>query len=71
MKSNADRLTDLEMQLAHLQRDYDLLNQVVTEQATEMSQMAKHVRKLEQMLDSLKHKQDSMPDPLDDRPPHY
>lgn len=59
------------MQLTHLQRQYDVLNQVLIDQSNEMTSLRKRLNKQEQMLDEVKRGSESMGDPLDEKPPHY
>lgn len=71
MKSDAERITDLEIQLAHLQRQYDVLNEVVTDQALQMDRVVKRIAKWEDAVQRLKNSGGSTTDPLDEKPPHY
>lgn len=71
MKNESERLIELESQLAHLQHQYDALNEVITEQASRLQSMHKRVEKWEQQVDRLKNASDSASDPLEERPPHY
>jgi len=66
-----DRMTELEMQLAHLQRLYEQLNQVVTAQSLESSRMERRIVQLQNQLKELKAKPLPESNPLDDKPPHY
>lgn len=71
MKSETERVTTLEIQLAHLQRQYDVLNDVVTEIAMQLDKANKRIFKWEQTVDRLKNSSESAADPLDEKPPHY
>jgi SlyX protein len=71
MNSESERMTQLEIGLAHLQRQYDVLNQVVTEQALQLDRVNQRIAKWEQTVDSLKNGSDQETDPLDEKPPHY
>ncbi len=71
MKTPEARITELETQLAHLQRQYDLLNEVVTEQAVWRDQTQKRIKQWEETIEQLKPQRESMGDPLDEKPPHY
>ena len=71
MNSESTRITDLEVALAHLQRQFDLLNEVVTEQATRLDQAFKRIEKWEQKLDGVKNAAGSETDPIEEKPPHY
>jgi SlyX protein len=66
-----DRLTELEIQLAHVQRLYEQLNEVVTTQATQTDRMERRILQLQNQLKELKSKGESEIDPLDEKPPHY
>ena len=70
-EDSSSRTVELEIQLAHLQRLFDQLNEVVTEQAQRMDQMHRTISKLKSELESVKQKSDEATDPLDEKPPHY
>ncbi len=65
------RITELEMQLAHLQRLYDQLNEVVIQQAMAADRMVRTMAELENQIKQLKEKPTPAPDPRDEKPPHY
>jgi SlyX protein len=67
----SERLTELEIQAAHIQRLYDHLNEVVTSQATLIDRLTRRLAKLEEQLQNLKVKSEPPIDPLDEKPPHY
>jgi len=69
--SPSKRLTELEIQAAHIQRLYDHLNEVVTEQAKLVDRQARRLAKLEEQLQNLKVKSETPIDPFDEKPPHY
>ncbi len=71
MKTDQQRITELEITLAHLQRQYDLLNEVVTEQTSRLDRAVKRIEKWEQNVDRLKNAVETGSDPLDEKPPHY
>ena len=71
MKPESTRITDLEIGLAHLQRQFELLDEVVTEQATRLDQANKRLEKFEEMLESVKASAQSPAEPIDEKPPHY
>ncbi|WP_372895994.1 SlyX family protein [Stieleria sp.] len=71
MKNEIERITHLEIQLAHLQRQYDVLNDVVTEQAMLLDRVNKRIAKWEQTVDRLKNASEPTSDPQDEKPPHY
>ncbi len=65
------RLTELEVQLAHVQRLYEQLNEVVTEQAMLADRMTQQFARLQDQVRTLKEKAPTTVDPLDEKPPHY
>ena len=67
----AKRTTELEIQLAHTQRMYEQLNEVVTEQASIIDRLQRTTRKLSDKLENVKNDSEDVRDPLDERPPHY
>jgi SlyX protein len=66
-----DRMTELEIQLAHVQRLFEHLNEVVTAQAMQTDRMDRRIAQLQNQLKDLKVKQEPEADPLDEKPPHY
>ncbi|TWU48376.1 SlyX family protein [Rubripirellula reticaptiva] len=71
-KTNADRLTELEIQLAHVQRMYEHLNEVVTTEAMRGDRIQRKVDALTVQLKEVKSKSaEPATDPLDEKPPHY
>ncbi|MEO1617795.1 MAG: SlyX family protein [Planctomycetota bacterium] len=71
MSSEQERITNLEISLAHLQRQYDMLNEVVIEQTRELERATKQIAKWENEVNSMKNQMESPGDPLDEKPPHY
>ena len=70
--ADAKRMTDLEVGLAHVQRLYEQLNEVVTEQAMQSDRMQRKIASLEQQFRSVKEKQTDESGSLEDeKPPHY
>jgi SlyX protein len=65
------RITELEIQLAHLQRLFEQLNDVVTQQAGRVDQLAAAQKKLEEKLNQARAAESESVDPLDEKPPHY
>ena len=65
------RLEKLEFELAHLNRLYDQLNEVVTEQAMRLDSQSRTIRRLTDQLNDLKENPLPTSDPLDEKPPHY
>ena len=70
-KDPEERLTELEIQIAHVQRTYDQLNEVVTEQTLEIDRLQRRLGRLADQLERMKAKPEMPPDPLDEKPPHY
>ncbi|MGB7347896.1 MAG: SlyX family protein [Pirellulaceae bacterium] len=70
-KTSEDRITELEIQLAHVQRMFDQLNEVVTEQALRLDQVVAHQKKLSEKIAKQQNDGDSPVDPLSEKPPHY
>ncbi len=67
-----ERLTELEIQIAHVQRLYEQLNEVVTAEAMRADRMQTKLDTLTQQFKDIKNKSTESPsDPLDERPPHY
>lgn len=65
------RMTELEIQIVHLQRLYEQLNEVVTSQALEADRMQRRIEQLQTQLKEMKEKPSEAIDPLDEKPPHY
>ena len=65
------RLSELEFQAAHVQRLYDQLNEVVTQQSGLIDRLQRRVAKLEHQLQDARHKSETPIDPYDEKPPHY
>lgn len=70
-QEQVDRITALEMQLAHTQREMEQLNEVVTEQSKQIDRALRVLSRFEEKLDDFKHKIDERRDILDEKPPHY
>ena len=66
-----ERMTELEIQLVHVQRLYEQLNEVVTSQALEADRMQRRIVQLQTQIKELKDKPAAAVDPLDEKPPHY
>lgn len=69
--SDSSDTVDLQIQVAHLQRLYEQLNDVVTQQAMEADRMRRKIAQLETQIKQLKEKPAPAADPLDEKPPHY
>lgn len=66
------RCTELEYSVAHLQRLYEQLNSVVTEQSLESARLNRKVADLQAQLKEVKTKQSpESTDLVDEKPPHY
>ncbi|TWU60188.1 hypothetical protein Poly51_04630 [Rubripirellula tenax] len=66
------RLIELEIQIAHVQRLYEQLNEVVTEEALRADRIQHKLDTLTNQVRDLKNKSpESAGDPLDEKPPHY
>ncbi|KAA5545228.1 SlyX family protein [Roseiconus nitratireducens] len=71
MKTDSEKIVDLQVQLAHLQRQYEVLNDVVTDQAGRLDRLRKQVQQWERVVESLKNDDQAPGDPLEEKPPHY
>ncbi|MCC9602484.1 SlyX family protein [Stieleria sp. JC731] len=71
MPNNNERLVEVETQLAHLQRQYDELNQVVVDQSRYIDRLTRQILKWEQELDRVKSAVDPQINMTDEKPPHY
>ena len=65
------RVTELEVQLTHVLRLYDQLNEVVTQQALDADRRQRKILELQQQVKQLKEKPAAAVDPMDEKPPHY
>lgn len=65
------RVTELEVQLAHLSRLHDQLNEVITEQALEADRQQRTIERLIAQVRELKQRPLPEDDPFDEKPPHY
>lgn len=66
------RIDRLETALAHHQRDYDALNDVVTKQANDLDRLRATLRRMTERIDTLQTAAETTPRTLeDDKPPHY
>ena len=69
-EKNAQRLTELESSMMHLQNDYDSLNEVVLENARRLEQVLKTIQGLTDRLKVISEPQ-SERSAEDEVPPHY
>ena len=68
--SQPARIMELELQLMHLQKDFEALNQMVLENSRRLDDFLSQVTRLNRRLDGLST--DSEPrNLLDEKPPHY
>ena len=71
-KDPQERMVELEIQLAHVQRLYEQLNEVVTEQSGRIDLLERRCHQLQTQYKELKERQPEPGlDPLDEKPPHY
>ncbi len=66
-----ERITQLEVQLAHAQHLLEQLNQVVAEQAAKVDRMTLLIKRLNGQMEELKFANEEKRDLLDEKPPHY
>ncbi len=67
-----DDVVELQSQLLHLQRHVEQLDDVVMNLGKIVDRQARVIVKLENEFADLRSKpRDAMPDPLDEKPPHY
>ena len=70
-KSPAQRITDVEAHLAHLQKINDELSAVIFEQQKQITAMEKQISQLQARLGDIEFQQEEPRTLEDDRPPHY
>ncbi|MCC9644807.1 SlyX family protein [Rhodopirellula sp. JC740] len=67
-----DRITELEIQLAHTQRTCDQLNEIVTQMSIDAQRRDREMSRMVGQLKDLKSKVDEQgPSLEDEKPPHY
>ncbi len=71
MKSLESRVSELEIQLAHMIRTIEQLNEIVTEQTLSEDRQRRVIRTLVSQIEELKQKPSGTHDPFDEKPPHY
>lgn len=69
-ENSSDRIMALEMALAHMQRDYELVHQVALELQRELRQVTLRVQRLEQRFEQM-GEDPEIRSPESERPPHY
>jgi len=62
------RVVDLESMIMILQRDLEQMSSVVHEQQRQIENLQ---RQIDHWNDKFASDQDDLPDPLDEKPPHY
>ena len=67
-KELADRLAKLESNLAHLEHQYDQLNQVVVEQSRELTKLLALQQKLSETMENIELERIKS---TNQKPPHY
>ena len=70
-RSAEQRLVDLESTLAHHQREFEQLNQVVIEQTGLLEKLQRRVERVEATLEGLMERLPDAQDASDEKPPHY
>ena len=68
--NNANRLTELEMSLMHLQGDFEMLNDVVLDNSQRLQKLTLMLQRLTDRLDRV-NENESPRNLEDERPPHY
>lgn len=68
-KSDQQRITEMEMGLTHLQRDYEALNEVLLAQQKTIQSLERKVQRLESRLEAVSDPE--VRDAESERPPHY
>ncbi len=71
MKSDAERLTQLEFVVAHLQANLDSLDSVVQRLALEVERMQRSLERLRNVQQAARAALDGDGSMPDERPPHY
>ena len=67
---NNDKLIDLETKIAYQEQSIDQLSEVVFEQSKRIDELHRELIKLGSKIASASM-QEPLPDPLDEKPPHY
>jgi SlyX protein len=65
-----DRIVELESAIAHLQHDFDQLNEMFLKQQAELNDLKRLLGRLEGEISQLAEVPEKR-DPLAERPPHY
>ena len=64
------RVTDLEMSVTHLQKDFETLNEAVLDQSKQLNQISNQLQRLLSRIESAEDGPE-VRDPLAEKPPHY
>jgi uncharacterized coiled-coil protein SlyX len=71
-RSDSERLTEVEVQLSHLQRHVEQLDDVITELGRLIDRQARTIVALENQIKELRDKpREAAIDLLEEKPPHY
>lgn len=70
-ESDQERITNLESALAHHQREFELLNQVVVAQAAAIEKLERKLHSIESNMQTVESRLSDERDPMDEKPPHY
>ncbi len=68
-KTDQQRITEMEMELTHLQRDYEALNEVLLAQQKTIDHLQRSIVRLESKVDATGEAE--VRDAESERPPHY
>ena len=63
-----ERIITLETSMMHVQLDPDKISQVVLDQ---QQQIEKQQQQIDRWEEKVSNAQETLPDPLDEKPPHY
>ncbi|SMP65240.1 SlyX protein [Neorhodopirellula lusitana] len=66
-----DRVTKLEIQLAHTERICEQLNEVVTQLSRDAQERDRLLKRIVEQLKDVKNKMDESGTAEDEKPPHY
>lgn len=69
--SSEERITRLEIQLAHTERSCEQLNEVVTRLSRDAQEQGRLIKRMVEQIKDLKNKADESGGSEDEKPPHY
>lgn len=69
--SSEERITRLEIQLAHTERTCEQLNEVVTRLSRDAQEQGRLIKRMVEQIKDLKNKADESGSSEDEKPPHY